>query len=181
MKLKELKEEIIIPDNIRVKLDSHIHISGPQGEIKRLFNNPKIKINQENGKLLLYSKNTSKREKMHIQTIKSHIKNMFSGVTQGFTYKLKICSSHFPISVNVKDDIVEIKNFFGERKQRKAKILPGVKVNVDGLIISVTGYNKESVSQTSANIEQATRITKRDKRRFQDGIRLIERNGALIV
>ncbi len=37
----------------------------------------------------------------------------------------------------------------------------------------VTGINKESVGQTVANIEQATKIKSRDPRVFQDGIYVV--------
>ena len=76
----------------------------------------------------------------------------------------------------MKGNIFEIKNFFGERKPRIAKILAEVKVTIHGDIIEVTGTDLEKVSQTSANIEQATRITNRDKRVFMDRINIISKD-----
>ncbi|MEM2546448.1 MAG: 50S ribosomal protein L6, partial [Candidatus Bathyarchaeia archaeon] len=104
-----------------------------------------------------------------------HIKNMITGVSKGFTYKLKIVFSHFPISVKVQDKTVVIENFAGERGPRKAKIIGDVKVKVSSEDIIVQGIDLEAVSQTAANIEQATKVKGKDPRVFLDGIYIYER------
>ncbi|MBI2078742.1 MAG: 50S ribosomal protein L6, partial [Euryarchaeota archaeon] len=58
---------------------------------------------------------------------------------------------------------------------RKATILPGVKVDVKGDQVTVTGIDLEKVSQTAANIETATHIRNRDIRVFQDGIYIVQK------
>jgi len=116
-----------------------------------------------------------KREASLVGTISSHIQNMITGTTKGFTYKLKIVFSHFPISVKVEGRKVLIENFTGERSPRVAEIVGDtkVKVKVDDLIVQ--GTNLEDVSQTAANIQQATKIKKKDPRVFLDGIYIYER------
>jgi large subunit ribosomal protein L6 len=69
-----------------------------------------------------------------------------------------------------------IENFTGERRARKAKIIGDVKVKVEAEDIVVQGVNLEDVSQTSANIEQATRVRRKDPRIFLDGLYVFERN-----
>jgi len=101
---------------------------------------------------------------------------MITGVTKGYTYKLKIVFSHFPITVKVQDKAVLIENFTGERRARSAKILGDVKVKIEPDDIIVQGATLEDVSQTAANIEQVTRVTKKDPRVFLDGIYVYERN-----
>ncbi len=110
-----------------------------------------------------------------LETIKAHINNMITGVTKGFTYKMKIVYAHFPMTVKVQGDKVIIENFLGERHPRKAKILGDTKVQVKGDEVHITGIDKEDVGQTMANIEQATKIKRRDPRVFQDGIYLISK------
>jgi large subunit ribosomal protein L6 len=56
------------------------------------------------------------------------------------------------------------------------KIIGDVKVKVEGDDIIVQGSNLEDVSQTAANIEQATKVKKKDPRVFLDGIYVFERN-----
>ena len=83
---------------------------------------------------------------------------------------------HFPMSVSIQGDYLVIKNFLGERKERKAKILPQVNVKIEKNIITVESSDKEKAGQTAANIERATRIRKRDRRIFQDGIWLVQKS-----
>jgi len=51
-----------------------------------------------------------------------------------------------------------------------AKIVGDVKVIVDKEDVIVKGLDIEAVAQTAANIEQATRIKRKDPRVFLDGI-----------
>ena len=102
---------------------------------------------------------------------------MFKGANEGFEYKLKILYSHFPMKVDVKEDNLVVDNFLGEKHSRKAKLIQGVEVKINGQDVNVTGIDKEKVSQTAANIEQATRIKNLDPRVFQDGIYITEKDG----
>jgi large subunit ribosomal protein L6 len=99
---------------------------------------------------------------------------MITGVTKGFTYKLKIVFSHFPISVKLKEKTVLVENFTGERSPRKSKIIGEVKVKIQGEDIIVQGINLEDVSQTAANVEQATKVKRKDPRIFLDGLYVFE-------
>jgi large subunit ribosomal protein L6 len=69
-----------------------------------------------------------------------------------------------------------IENFTGERRPRRVKIIGDVQVKVETEDIVVEGINLESVSQTAANIEQGTKVKKKDPRVFLDGIYVYERN-----
>ena len=102
--------------------------------------------------------------------------NSIKGVTNGFTYKLKIVYSHFPISVKVKNNIVSIENFTGERSPRIAKIVGNTTVIVTGDDVITSGISIEAVSQTAANIQKATKIKNKDPRVFLDGIFVYERH-----
>ena len=108
-----------------------------------------------------------------IGTTKAHISNMIVGVTEGFTYTMKIVFAHFPMTVIVERVVID--NFLGERHPRFSKIVGSAKVSVKGDEVTITGINKEHVGQTMANLEQATKIKGRDPRVFQDGIYLISK------
>jgi large subunit ribosomal protein L6 len=84
--------------------------------------------------------------------------------------------AHFPMSVKVNNTTVMIENFTGERNPRKAKIMGNVQVKVQSEDIFIKGINLEDVSQTAANIEQATKVKKKDPRVFLDGIYVYERS-----
>ena len=170
-----LREEIEIPEGVEVKLDNGVTVKGPQGELNRNFNYPNVKISEEDGKVILVTDFPRNKDKSMLGTIKAHISNMIIGVTDGFTYHMKIVFAHFPMTVKVEKDIVNIDNFLGERHPRTAKIVGDSKVVVKGDEVTITGINKEHVGQTMANLEQATKIKGRDPRVFQDGIYLVSK------
>ncbi len=177
MKQKFYKE-IEIPEGVEVKLeDSLLIVKGKEGENKRELNLNNISLEIQKGKVIIGNDKTTKNEKKRINTIVAHIQNMIKGVQEKFEYKLKICSSHFPMSVAVKDKIVEVKNFLGEKISRESKIPEGVQVKIQGQDITVTSTDKEIAGQAAANLETATKIRNRDTRIFQDGIYIINKAG----
>ena len=128
----------------------------------------------------MFGKNAAKKEKTMIGTYSAHIKNLLAGVKSGFDYKLKICSGHFPMTVAVEKNKVMINNFMGEKVPRSARIFLGVDVKVEGDTITVSGFDREKVGQSAANIELATRRPGFDKRIFQDGCYIVSKSGRAI-
>jgi len=153
------------------------HVKGPKGEISRDFKFPQIESKVDGDLLKIETRTGRKEQKMFIFTMIAHLKNMFKGVTEGFEYKLKICSGHFPMNVSLKGDEFVVKNYLGEKIPRVLKIKSGADVKISEPEIVVTGIDKEIVGQVAADIEQLTRITNRDIRIFQDGIYIIEKAG----
>jgi large subunit ribosomal protein L9e len=108
-----------------------------------------------------------------VRTVCSHIENMMVGVTRGFVYKMRFVYSHFPINVSIAGDTVEIRNFLGERRVRKVKLMPGVKYFRSDNVkdeIELSGIDIAAVSLSAANIQQSTNIRHKDLRKFLDGI-----------
>ncbi|MCX8176591.1 MAG: 50S ribosomal protein L6 [Candidatus Bathyarchaeota archaeon] len=170
------EKTVSIPENVKVELnDKLIIIKGPLGELKKDFSTLPIQLSVNNGKVVVRAFWAGKFERALVGTVAAHIKNMIKGVTKGFTYKLKKVYSHFPINVKVEDGKVLIENFIGERYPRIAKVIGNVKVEVKGDDLEVKGINLEDVSQTAANIQQATKIKKKDPRVFLDGIYVYEK------
>ncbi|HIQ03191.1 MAG TPA: 50S ribosomal protein L6 [Desulfurococcales archaeon] len=177
-KIVHVVEEIEIPENVEVKVNGlTVEVKGPKGTLTRDFSHARdIQIRIENGKVIVETYFANRRKKALVGSIAAHIRNMIKGVTRGFTYKLKIVYSHFPISVKVVGREVIIENFLGEKAPRKAKIIgDDVKVTVKGDEVIVEGIDIEHVGQTAANIELATKIKGYDPRVFLDGIYIYER------
>jgi large subunit ribosomal protein L6 len=175
MRVPEKSETIQVPADVEVSLEGRkITIKGPKGTLTRDFSHEPVSI-ELNGKLVkTWAEWPRKKESALVGTINSHIRNMITGVTKGFTYKLKIVFSHFPISVKLKEKTVLVENFTGERSPRKSKIIGDVKVKIQGEDIIVQGINLEDVSQTAANVEQATKVKRKDPRIFLDGLYVFE-------
>jgi large subunit ribosomal protein L6 len=168
-----LREEIEIPEGIKVTVDDMVTVKGSNGTLQRKFKHHNVKIQVEDNLVVLEVRFPKKKDKAMLGTIKSHISNMIQGITQGFEYRMKIVYAHFPMTVKAQKDKVVIDNFLGERYPRQAKILGSTQVKIQGDEVTVSGIDKEDVGQTMANIEQATKIKGRDPRVFQDGIYLV--------
>jgi large subunit ribosomal protein L6 len=176
--LAEVKEQINIPDGVTATLqDNVLTIKGEKGELNRTFTHPKIALKLNGNNIEITSKNVRRKEKALIGTFVAHINNMVKGVTEGFEYQMKTVFSHFPIKTSVEGNEFIIQNFLGERSARRAKILDGVTVEAKGEDVTVSGFDKEKVGQTVANIERATHVKKRDIRVFQDGVYRISKGG----
>jgi len=177
MRLPVISRTIQVPDGITVNLEGQkITVKGAKGTLTRDFSHFPVSISAEGNTVRVWAEWPRKKEAALVGTINSHIQNMITGVQKGFTYKIKIVFSHFPISAKVQGKNVLIENFTGERRARRAKILGDVKVKVEAEDIVVQGSNLEDVSQTSANIETATRVRRKDPRVFLDGLYVYERN-----
>lgn len=170
-----LREEIPIPEGIDVTVEDEVTVKGSKGQLSRKFNYPNVVIKKDNDNVVLEANFPKKKDKAMLGTIRSHISNMITGLTDGFTYNMKIVYAHFPMTVKAGKDKVTIENFLGERYPRTAKIVGSAKVQVKGEDVIITGINKEDVGQTMANLEQATKIRGRDPRVFQDGIYFVSR------
>jgi len=176
-----IKDRITIPDGIEVDIEeTTISVKGPKGEITKRSFYPGLEIKKEDKEVAFEIRNASKREKMMTKTLEAHFNNMLKGVIEGFEYKLKICSGHFPMTVTLQSNEIVIKNFLGEKVIRTSKILEGVDVKIEKDIITLSGIDIESVGQTAANLERSTKIKNRDRRRFQDGIFITEKSGVKI-
>jgi large subunit ribosomal protein L6 len=177
MRLPEISRIIQVPDGVAVNLAGKtVTVKGDKGTLTRDFSYVPISIEADGQTVRVWAEWPRKKEAALVGTIHSHIQNMITGVQKGFSYKLKIVFSHFPISAKVQGKSVLIENFTGERRARKIKIIGDVQVKVQSEDIVVQGVNLEDVSQTAANIEQATRVKKKDPRVFLDGIYVYEQN-----
>jgi large subunit ribosomal protein L6 len=178
MNQEQLQESLEIPKGVTVTFkDYTLFVKGSKGELSRKLDTPKIKVNITKEEVSFISDNASKREKRMMNTYLAHLKNMMRGVQEAHMYTLKICSGHFPMSVSYKNNILEVKNFLGEKIPRVMKVKPNVEVKVEADIIKVSSTSKELAGQAAASMEQLTRRPGFDKRVYQDGIYITEKDG----
>ena len=176
MFISDFMEKIIeIPEEIEVEVNNFkIKVKGPKGLLERDFFNPIFKneiiIKKENNKIFLSTESKKRKIKAIIGTMVSHINNMFNGVREEYSAKLKIVYMHFPFTVKVSGKEVIINNFLGAKSPRKARIIGDCKVEIKEDEVIVSGISKEDVGQTAAQLERATWIKQRDRRVFQDGM-----------
>jgi len=175
MAKENLVLEVAIPEVVTISQNGRVlTVKGEKGEVSRDFRSKRVLLEIKDDHVLVVAKNPTQREKMLVKTFAAHTRNLCRGVMEGHSYKLKVCSGHFPMNVSLKGDVLEVKNFIGEAVPRTMKVKPGVEVKVEGEIITVTGIEKERVAQVAAQIEKLTKRPGFDTRIFQDGIYIVE-------
>ena len=169
--------EITIPKGITAVIEKNeLIIKKDKRESRRkLTLETGIKI--ENDKIIIKAKKTNKKEKRMFGTLKAHIKNMIAGLENEFSYKLQVSAVHFPMTASYDKNANEIvvKNFLGEKKDRRIKLPGNVDVKVDKDIVEIRSHNIEKAGQAAANIEKGTKVRNKDRRIYQDGIFIIEK------
>ncbi len=162
---------IEMPEGVKASLEGRkLSIKGKLGEAKKQFDKINVNISVEGNKVVISPFSAKKRDNVIINTVASIVNNMVTGVTKGYTYKVKVVYAHFPITVKTKGNQVLVENFVGERSPRVSDIVGDCKVTVEGDDVVVKGVSLEDVGQTAANIELATKIKRKDQRIFLDGL-----------
>lgn len=163
--------EIQIPKDVSAQFSGQkLIVKGPKGSSERTI--PMLMSLSVKGDVIsLDAKKSAKVRPLALEhTYRSHIKNMFKGVTEGFQRDLKLIYSHFPFTLEKKGNEIIIKNFLGEKVPRKAKIYGNVDVKISKTSVSMTSLDLESLGQTYVGLKRATKIRGKDPRIFQDGL-----------
>jgi len=178
-----ISEEIELKPGIVAKMDGkELVIEKSNQKVKRRIN-PIITAVIENNKIILKTKKSGRVEKRMIGSMVAHLKNAVTGLENPFKYKLQVSNVHFPMTITHDKSANEIvvKNFLGEKKDRKIKIRDNVVVHINKDIIELESFDIENAGQTAANIEKGTKVRFRDRRIFQDGIFIIEKPGKVFL
>ena len=174
--IDKLAVELEIPDGVTVSYDRPmITVQGPLGKTWKSFKKIPVTIDVTDGKVYFKAQGTRDKNRAIMNTSRSLIRNLCEGVVEGYTIKMKIVFSHFPITVKVEGKTVLIENFQGERAPRKTKIWGETKVVPKGDDVIITGHVLTDVSQTAAEIENGSRVKNKDHRVFLDGIYKFEK------
>jgi len=175
----DLNEEIEILEGIAVSVkNEEITMKKDGNEVNRKMN-PAVKVQIEGNKIMVKVIKATKREKKIFGTFIAHFKNMMRGLDEKFKYKLESANVHFPMNISFDTGNRElvVKNFLGEKTDRKIKIRDGVDIKVNKNIIEIESVDKELAGQVSADIEKKIKPKKKDRRIYQDGIYIIEKPG----
>lgn len=111
MKYISAEQELVIPDDVTVDIKArNVTVKGNLGTLTRSFKHIPIDIRKEiskkGGKNSLRFRMWLQKKKRNaaIGSIRSTIRNMFTGVTVGYKFRMVMAYSHFPIVVNVIDN-----------------------------------------------------------------------------
>lgn len=108
MKYIVAEQDLEIPEGVDVDVKARqVNVKGSLGKLSKGFKHIPIEIYKDksakSGKPILKFKMWLQKKKRNaaIGTIKSTIRNMFTGVSVGYKFKMVLAYSHFPIVVNV--------------------------------------------------------------------------------
>lgn len=172
--LETVGRELAIPQGTTVEIKGEaVYVKGQLGENVRKYDEHLLKISKEGDKLMIKAtqeKSLRKKGALSVNSVAKEIKNDIDGVNKYFEVQMETIFLHFPITLEAKGAVFTIKNIFGERKPRTAKIVGSAKVEVKDKNVRIFGTSINDVSQTAANIRQACKINNKDERVFQDGV-----------
>ena len=167
-------EKIEIPSGTQVSVDNEfVMIKGKLGSTKKKFNRKFTNVKVEGSSVIIEGskiKSIQRRASTAEHAFANILGDSMKLVNEGMEEKMKIVYAHFPMSVEVKDKEISIKNIFGEKVPRKTSIVGDTKVEIKGQDVTVKGIDRYDVGQTVANIRKACAARGNDTRVFQDGI-----------
>ncbi len=165
---------IDIPNRITITVkEGVITTRGALGENSRKYNDALLIVKHEQGKVTIDStevKALKKKAAIAERSLAKEITNDINGVTKHYEIRMQSLHAHFPLTVEVKDRAILLKNMIGERAPRIVKIMGKTNVEVKGQDIRIYGTSLDDVTQTAANIRKASKIRRKDERVFQDGV-----------
>ena len=185
MKFLLSKEIVEVPEGVTVTVASRrVAVEGPLGAVKKEFRHLPVDIvlSEKNGKKTVSVEMWFGRykQKTCVKTAASLIKNMFSGVTKGYRYKMRLVAAHFPIKTLIAKDkkSVTFQNFLGGKQDKLVLMKPGCTIRLDAEIkdhIVIDGVDNAAVSHSCALINQCVKTGDKDIRKFLDGIYVSEK------
>jgi len=143
------KQPILIPDGTTVNIKDHkITVSGPKGEISRVFH-PIASFEIEGKQIFVKVKNPEEKKSRALWGLsKVLLSNMIEGVNKLFEKKLEISGVGYRASVSDKKLILNL----GYSHPIEFDIQDGIDIKVEKNIITVSGIDNQLVGQTAAQI-----------------------------
>ena len=172
--------EIQIPSGVQVRVSedgSEVEVKGKLGSATKRINVTLLSVKVSDQKLTIdvtKNKKLAKKAALATKAMDTEMKSVIDGVEKGIEKHMKVLFAHFPITIEVKKDLVLIKNIFGEKRPREARIIGDTKVDVKGTELFIKGVDPYDVGQTVANIYKRSFSRNKDSRVFQDGIYVVE-------
>lgn len=142
------KQTVIVPKGTEVKLSGTVFsVKGPKGTLTRDFPG-NVSINIENDNITFTPKKSDPKTNALWGTYASHVKNMITGVNEGYTKKLILEGVGF--KSEVAGDTLNLA--LGFSHPVKVKIPTSLTVAAEKNNITVTGIDKELVGQFTSSL-----------------------------
>ena len=144
------KKPITIPAGVDVTIEGgKVTVKGPKGTMVRDFG-INVVIAKEEGAVVVSAKDGSKQARANWGTVRMHIANIISGVTQGVVSQLQIEGIGYRGAVEGGNLVLSV----GFSHPVVINVEPGISYKVEKNIITITGYDKELVTKLAAQIRR---------------------------
>ncbi len=139
---------ITIPDGVTVDVTGNVvKVKGSKGEISMELHNA-VSASVADGAITVKNNNNSKTSRAMWGTTKRLIENMVHGVSQGFEKKLELNGVGYRMALKGK----QIDLALGFSHPVLVDIPEGLTVEIDKMLLTVTGVDKQAVGQFAAEI-----------------------------
>lgn len=143
------KQPVAVPNGVEVAVTNGIlTVKGPKATLTRPVKSD-VEIKVENNEVLLTPGKTDLAPALW-GTYAAHLRNMITGVTEGFTKILEIEGVGYRAEVKGKDIVLSV----GFSHQVPLEIPAGVTAEVQKNVITLTGSDLEVLGQFAANVRK---------------------------
>ena len=142
------KQPVPIADKVDVKIDGNqIHVRGPKGELERTLSDV-VEVTVEDKEILVKRPDDSSQAKAHQGLVRSLVANMVEGVTRGYERVLEING----VGYRAEQRGTFVRLDLGFSHPILFELPESVDVAIKGTTLTLSGIDKESVTQTAAKI-----------------------------
>ena len=145
------KQPIQVPEKVKVSVqEGRVHVEGPGGKLELLLD-PLVTVAIENGIIRVAPREPSVEASCRQGTMRSIIRNMVEGVSQGFKKDLEINGVGY--RAEVKGDRLNLAVGFSHPVE--FPIPAGIKIQVEKQVkLQVSGSSRQLVGETAARIRK---------------------------
>ena len=139
---------VAIPSGVNVSVNgTTVTVQGKDGTLT-MDHRPEVSVKVEDGQVIIERQNDSRSNKAFHGLTRSLISNMITGVTEGFKKELEIVGVGF----TARQQGMNVSLKLGYADEKIVPIPMGVKVDIQGQKIVVSGADKQKVGQCAAQI-----------------------------
>jgi len=149
------KLPITIPSGVEVKIDDDnlVTVKGPLGELKQKVD-PEIKVETDDGKIILSRSNETKRHKSLHGLYRALINNMVEGVVKGYEKKLELVGVGFRAEM-LPNNVLDL--VLGYAHHTYLQLPPEIKAEAksdkrSNPIVTLRSIDKQLIGQVAAKI-----------------------------
>jgi large subunit ribosomal protein L6 len=144
------KKPVALPAGVTATIaDGVLTVTGPKGALTRAIR-PEVTLTIADGVVTLTPKAGNELAKKLWGTYAAHVRNMITGVTEGYTRILELEGVGYRAEVKGKQIVLSV----GFSHQVSLNIPEGVGATIEKSVVTLTGIDKDVLGQFAANVRK---------------------------